>query len=167
MGFLKLSYISETGNSIEVLCPRCKGLFTIDISTKGLTRINEGFEIQSSIGTACPSCHTEYFQITSNQDEIKSNQEFVEKPLKPSKRSYSTSSTNNGCGMIIFTILLLIGSITYLVYNNHVKEENKTALEKYYETHPEEYRKDMNDQAFIEKVKAELKAQEDKKNLYK
>lgn len=162
MGFLKLSYISETDSSIEVLCPRCKGLYTI--AKNGLKPINEGFEIPSFSDQICPNCHTQHFQITSNQTEIKSNQEFIEAPLKSSRKPTSILEiiAFSIISIVVISIIFLIGAG---IYANVQENSNRSSLQKFYNQHPEAYKADMQKEQQIQEFRRNVQTEIDRGNL--
>lgn len=69
---------------------------------------------------------------------------------------------------ILYIMIFIIGFFAvYGLYSRHEENTDTTSLQKYYQTHPDQYNKDMNNRQFMDNVKSEIKSQEEKSNLYK
>jgi sugar phosphate permease len=70
-----------------------------------------------------------------------------------------------GLKMFIVALAFIIGIWTYNDHQNTIKEQNMSPLEKYYQTHPEQYQKDMKEQGQLNDLKKSIQDDLDKRNL--
>jgi hypothetical protein len=140
---MPLIYQETKDDNIVCKCNSCGEVLFINKTQ--LKYINsEKYDINSGIKCKCGSYYTGVDKCTN---------------FTNSKQS------NNIIWAIILGVLLII---SVLQINSNIKHNNNmTSMEKYYQSYPEQYKKDMNDQAYMEKVKIELQAQEDKESLNK
>jgi 5-bromo-4-chloroindolyl phosphate hydrolysis protein len=66
-------------------------------------------------------------------------------------------------GLFIISILFLMGY--GMISSISFDSPSKSSLEKYYESHPDQYRKDMNEQGKIQDIKKDLQNKIDEQNL--
>jgi len=66
-----------------------------------------------------------------------------------------------GTLVILFVVYCVISQL----YTNINKSSNQSNLQKYYNTHPDQYKKDMNDQKYIQDLKKEVQNKLDEQKL--
>lgn len=152
---LELEFREEKSNLISCKCKYCEKL--LDIKKDQLKYLSPmNYEINEP-GVYC-ECGYHYTQISKG---IKPSQSKT--LIKRNKYSFTNILVISIGGIFIVSVLFLMGY--GIISSISFDSPSKNSLEKYYESHPDAYRKDMKEQGQIQDIKKDLQNKIDEQNL--